>query len=81
MARVTIEDCLNEIPNRFDIVVYAAKRARQIEMGADPLLDPEGDKPAVIALREIGDKLTTIESIERSEAVAKAGGVDFSAME
>ncbi|MDD2893996.1 MAG: DNA-directed RNA polymerase subunit omega [Halothiobacillaceae bacterium] len=53
MARVTIEDCLKDVGNRFQLVIMAAKRARQIEAGAQPLVDPEDDKPTVIALREI----------------------------
>ena len=53
MARVTIEDCLKDIDNRFQLVVMAAKRARQIEAGAQPLVDADDDKPTVIALREI----------------------------
>lgn len=55
MARVTVEDCLENIDNRFNLVLAAAKRARNISMGSDPLVDPEGDKPTVIALREIAE--------------------------
>ncbi|MGK0673846.1 MAG: DNA-directed RNA polymerase subunit omega [Halothiobacillaceae bacterium] len=59
MARVTVEDCLKNIDNRFQLVLMAAKRARQIEAGAQPLVDPDRDKPTVIALREIAEgKLT-----------------------
>ncbi len=53
MARVTIEDCLENVDNRFQLVITAAKRARQISMGADPTVPLENDKPTVIALREI----------------------------
>lgn len=53
MARVTIEDCLENVENRFQLVITAAKRARQISMGADPTVPLENDKPTVIALREI----------------------------
>lgn len=53
MARVTIEDCLNKIPNTFDLIRVAAKRARQIANGSPILVEDEKDKPAVIALREI----------------------------
>lgn len=53
MARVTVEDCLENIGNRFELVLAAAKRARQIYMGADPRVPPENDKPTVLALREI----------------------------
>lgn len=54
MARVTVEDCLKNVENRFILVLQAAKRAHLLEMGgADPLVPPENDKPTVIALREI----------------------------
>ena len=54
MARVTVEDCLNQIPNRFALVVLAAERARQLSRGATPGVDCD-NKPAVTALREIAD--------------------------
>jgi DNA-directed RNA polymerase subunit omega len=53
MARITIEDCLKHIPNRFELALAATYRARQISIGATPLIDPDRDKPTVIALREI----------------------------
>ena len=54
MARITVEDCLEHVENRFDLVLKAAERAHALEMGAaDPLVSVDGDKPAVIALREI----------------------------
>jgi len=53
MARITVEDCLENIDNIFEMVLVAAKRARRIAHGADPLVDRENDKPTVIALREI----------------------------
>jgi len=53
MARITIEDCLTHIPNRFELTLAAANRARMLSTGAQPLLDPARDKPTVIALREI----------------------------
>lgn len=55
MARVTIEDCLEKIPNRFHLVLIATKRARQIERGSMPLVEAENDKPSVLALREIAE--------------------------
>ncbi|HVV68090.1 MAG TPA: DNA-directed RNA polymerase subunit omega [Gammaproteobacteria bacterium] len=56
MARVTVSDCLERISNRFILVMVAAKRARQLEMGAaDPFVSWENDKPTVVALREIAD--------------------------
>ena len=57
MARVTVEDSLAQVNNRFDLVLIAAKRARNISMGAEPLLPDERDKPTVIALREIAEGL------------------------
>ena len=56
MARITVEDCLKKIPNRFQMVLVAAYRARQISQGYAPKIDAK-DKPAVIALREVGDGL------------------------
>ena len=53
MARITIEDCLQKIPNRFELTLAAANRARLLSTGAQPLIDPDRDKPTVIALREI----------------------------
>lgn len=55
MARVTVEDCLDNVDNRFELVLVAAKRARQFEMGQDPKIPWENDKPTVVALREIAD--------------------------
>jgi DNA-directed RNA polymerase subunit omega len=53
MARVTVEDCLEHIPNRFELVLAATRRARKLAQGAEPLLIWENDKPTVMALREI----------------------------
>ena len=55
MARITVEDCVENVPNRFDLVLVATKRARQISLGAAPMLEEENDKPTVIALREIAE--------------------------
>jgi len=55
MARVTVEDCLENIDNRFNLVLVAAKRARQLANGKDATLDWENDKPTVVALREIAE--------------------------
>ncbi|HSH83627.1 MAG TPA: DNA-directed RNA polymerase subunit omega [Guyparkeria sp.] len=67
MARVTVEDCLEKIPNRFELVLTAARRARQIEYGAEPLVPMGKEKPVVIALRELGEgkiDRTRIDEIE-----------------
>ncbi|MGB5511146.1 MAG: DNA-directed RNA polymerase subunit omega [Woeseiaceae bacterium] len=53
MARITVEDCLGNIENIFEMVLVAAKRARRVAHGADPMVELENDKPTVIALREI----------------------------
>lgn len=60
MARITVEDCLDHVANRFELVLVGAKRARQLALeGRPPLLDPENDKPTVVALREIEEGLVT----------------------
>jgi DNA-directed RNA polymerase subunit omega len=64
MARLTVEECLQHVPNRYDLVLLAAKRARQLAMGADALVDEQDDKPTVIALREIEAGLVTPENID-----------------
>ena len=56
MARVTVEDCVDKIPNRFDLVLVAAQRARQISGGAELTIDRDRDKNPVVALREIASK-------------------------
>jgi DNA-directed RNA polymerase subunit omega len=55
MARITVEDCLKKIGNRFQLVLVATKRARQLANGKAPLVEEEKDKPTVIALREIAE--------------------------
>jgi DNA-directed RNA polymerase subunit omega len=70
MARVTVEDCLENVENRFELVMVAAKRSRQIATGGkDPLVEEESDKPTVIALREIADGFITAEILSREEEV------------
>jgi DNA-directed RNA polymerase subunit omega len=56
MARVTVEDCIDKVPNRFELVLLAAHRARALANGSHITIDPENDKNAVIALREIAEK-------------------------
>ena len=56
MARVTVEDCVDKIPNRFDLVLMAGFRARQLSGGAETLVDRDRDKNPVVALREIAAK-------------------------
>ncbi|MBR9909904.1 MAG: DNA-directed RNA polymerase subunit omega [Gammaproteobacteria bacterium] len=58
MARITVEDCLNHVDNRFELVLVGSKRARQLAVGGkDPMVSEENDKPTVIALREIEEGL------------------------
>jgi DNA-directed RNA polymerase subunit omega len=71
MARITVEDCLEHVENRFDLVLLAARRARQISQGADPLVPPENDKPTVLALREIAENLINASSMDEMEAQAE----------
>jgi DNA-directed RNA polymerase subunit omega len=68
MARITVEDCLDKVDNRFELVMVASKRARQIAVGGKDALVPEdGDKPTVLALREIAEGLINREQIMRVE--------------
>ena len=59
MARITVEDCLDNIDNIFEMVLVAAKRARRIAHGAEPMVELENDKPTVVALREIAEGFVT----------------------
>jgi DNA-directed RNA polymerase subunit omega len=70
MARITVEDCVAKIPNKFQLVLVAAKRARQLANGAEPMVPWENDKPTVVALREIAEGFIG-ESIleEREQAI------------
>ena len=70
MARITVEDCLDNIENIFEMVLVAAKRARRVAHGADPMVELENDKPTVIALREIADGLVTPAILEEIEQPA-----------
>ncbi len=72
MARVTVEDCLENVDNRFELVRLASRRARQIAMGKEPLVELENDKPTVIALREIADGLIDEQILDEAEAAEKA---------
>lgn len=68
MARITIEDCLKKIPNRFELTLSASNRARLLSTGAQPLIDPARDKPTVIALREIAAGKVGIEMLDKQTA-------------
>jgi DNA-directed RNA polymerase subunit omega len=67
MARITVEDCLDHVDNRFDLVLLGTKRARQLSGGVEPLLEWENDKPTVMALREIAAGVLSAESIAAAE--------------
>jgi len=75
MARITVEDCLKVVPNRFDLVLTATKRARQIAHGASPLVDEANDKPTVLALREVATGKIDQESVELIQAQIEAAEV------
>ncbi len=64
MARLTVEDCLPNVDNRFHLVLVASKRARQIAMGSEPLVSLDNDKPTVLALREISEGLVGPEILD-----------------
>jgi len=84
MARVTVEDCLDKVDNRFQLVLVATKRARQLANGVQPLVEWENDKPTIVALREIAEGLIgpsildepvhpVFEEEEETEEPAEAG--------
>jgi DNA-directed RNA polymerase subunit omega len=73
MARVTVEDCLENVENRFQLVLVAARRARQLTAGAEPCVEQENDKPTVLALREIAGGFVTNAILEESEHEVEAG--------
>jgi DNA-directed RNA polymerase subunit omega len=67
MARVTVEDCVDKVSNRFDLILFAAQRARQVSAGADLTIDRDRDKNPVVALREIAEQ--TVKPKELEEAI------------
>lgn len=67
MARITVEDCVDHIPNMFQLVLVAAKRARQLANGAHAMVDWENDKPTVVALREIAEGYVNESILEERE--------------
>ena len=66
MARVTVEDCVDKIPNRFDLVLLAAQRARQVSGGAELTIDRDRDKNPVVALREIAEETIKPKHLEEA---------------
>jgi DNA-directed RNA polymerase subunit omega len=90
MARITVEDCLDNVDNRFQLVLVATRRARQLINGADAHVPRENDKPTVLALREIADGYVTnaildeevapvvLETDENTADQPQTGGLDIS---
>lgn len=78
MARVTVEDCIQQIPNRFDLVVTAAQRAKQISSGMPLTIDRDNDKDSVVSLREIADKTIDVTLVHEEiiQSFQKKGGFD-----
>ena len=78
MARVTVEDCVDKVPNRFDLVLLSAHRARQLSGGSEPEVDRDRDKNPVVALREIAGKALKPEDIKEDyiKALQKHAEVD-----
>ena len=70
MARVTVEDCLENVENRFQLVLVASKRARQLTLGAEPCVERENDKPTVLALREIEGGFVTSAILDEESPLA-----------
>ena len=78
MARITVDDCLKRIPNRFEMTLAATYRARQLSAGASPLVDPNKDKHTVVALREIGSGKVGTEVLKRNAAASAMLGTPLS---
>lgn len=82
MARITVEDCLEHVENRFALVLLATKRARQLANGKEPLIDRGNDKPTVLALREIAkgliseEMLAKVDRVEEEEVLEMPAGGD-----
>ena len=68
MARVTVDDCMHTIPNRFQMTLAATYRARQIAAGASPMVEADRDKPTVIPLREMAQGMYGLEVLNRGQA-------------
>jgi len=77
MARVTVEDCVVQIPNRFELVLIAAQRARDIAAGAPISLDRDNDKNPVVALREIADKMVSLDNLQNAVITAMQKHVEI----
>ena len=80
MARVTVEDCVQRVPNRFELVLLAAQRARNISRGEELSIDRDNDKNPVVALREIADETIELQRIEQDliKIIPKPKWIEFS---
>ncbi len=76
MARLTVEDCLDNVENRFDLVLVASQRARQLAMGAEALVPEDNDKPTVIALREIAENVINREILDAPPEAAAMDDIE-----
>ncbi|MFQ6023168.1 MAG: DNA-directed RNA polymerase subunit omega [Acidiferrobacterales bacterium] len=79
MARITVEDCLRNVDNRFQLVLVASKRARQLMTGAESCVPKENDKPTVLALREIAGGFVTSAILDETAAQPDLEGDDYTA--
>ena len=70
MARVTVEDCVDKVPNRFDLVLLAGQRAREISGGADLTIDRDRDKNPVVALREVAEQTVRPKELQESLVIS-----------
>lgn len=70
MARVTVEDCEKVVPNKFDLVIFASQRVRQLSAGAQSSIEKTNDKPVVVALREIAERTVNVSDLE--EAIVRS---------
>jgi len=78
MARVTVEDCLENVDNRFELVLMAARRARHLAHGKEPRVPEDNDKPTVIALREVAEGLVGPEVFDEQDERPQNQMLDFS---
>jgi len=81
MARITVEDCMDNVNNRFDLVLQAARRARQLSNGAEPGVSVGKDKPTVLALREIAEGVVNREMLDAADAAARMKAEQQEALE
>jgi DNA-directed RNA polymerase subunit omega len=81
MARVTVEDCLNHVDNRFDLVLLATRRARQLANGLEPMIPWENDKPTVVALREVAEGIVTEDTLAEQARAMEAMAEDEASIE